>query len=393
VKLPPKPVRALLAGLMAVSLSANGVLAQDDIPMTPPGSIPLNSDEAGLWMIVEKAERDIKRSPLLIKDPALNAYVRGVVCKLAGPRCNEIRIYILDIPMFNASMAPNGMMHVWSGMLLRVQNEAQLAFVLGHEFKHYTAKHSLERWRSMRDTANALAFFGLIAAGAGVGLVGSLAQLAALGALFSYNRDQEREADAGGLELLAANGYDLRVGAAIWSALLEEQRANKDRPERSLFTATHPEPEERMKTLAESAEKMIAAGTPAGATFEEPLRNAIKAHRTSWLDGELARGEYDESLVIIGRLLQVEPQSGELFFFQGEAYRRRDNDGDLQRARDCYERAIAAATPFPAAYRGLGLVAMKQGDTAAARAAFTEYLARAPEADDRAMIQFYLQSL
>lgn len=385
-----RAAKGALAGLLAVSLSVNPVLAQGEGSYGGPPAA-LNTDEAGLWMIFEQAERDIRRSPLLIKDPALNAYVRDVVCKIAGPRCGEIRIYILDIPIFNASMAPNGMMHVWSGLLLRAENEAQLAFVLGHELKHYTAKHSLERWRSLRNTANALAFFSLIAAGAGVGFVGTLAQLAALGSLFSYNRDQEREADAGGLEALSAGGYDVRAGAAIWTTLIEEQKANKDRKSRSLFTATHPSPEERVKTLREAADRL--AMTAPGTTGEGPFRVAVRSHRPTWLEGELSRGEYDESLVVIGRLLIVEPSSGELLYFQGEAYRRRSGDGDLQRARESYERAIAASTPYPQAYRGLGLVALKQGDKETARRAFAAYLERAPQADDRAMIEFYLRSL
>lgn len=385
-----KAARAAIAGLVASSLTLNGALAQGPYS-APPAA--LNTDEAGLWMIFEQAERDIRRSPLLIKDPALNAYVRGIVCKLARERCNEIRVYILDIPLFNASMAPNGMMHVWSGLLLRAENEAQLAFVLGHELKHYLAKHSLERWRSVRETSNILAFFSLIAAGAGVGFVGSLAQLAALGSLFSYSRDQEREADAGGLELLAANGYDLHAGNAIWAGLIAEQKANKDRRERSLFTSTHPDPEERMKTLGQAADKMIASGTPAGSKGEEAWRAAMRPHRGAWLDGELARGEYDESQVLIDRLLQVEPGSSELLYYQGESYRRRSGEGDLQKARESYERAIATGSPKPEVYRGLGLVALKLGDKAAARQAFTTYLERAPNADDRAMIQFYLQSL
>lgn len=384
----PRPVRAALAGLLVVSMTASSALAQ-----SVPEGMALDSDEAGLRIMFEKAEKDVQRSPLLIKDPALNAYVRGVVCKIAGPRCNELRIYILDIPMFNASMAPNGMMHVWSGLLLRVRSEAELAFVLGHEYRHYSAKHSLAQYQSVRDTANVLSFFGLIAAGVGVGFVGSLAQLAALGALFSYGRDQEREADQGGLDALAANGYDPRAGGSIWAALQEEHVANPDRESRSLFSATHPKVEERVATLTEAAAKLIAAGTPVGVAGEDSLRLALRPHRSAWLDGELARGEYDESLVLINRLLTVEPSSGELLFFQGEAYRRRDKDGDLQAARDSYQHAIGQATPFAAAFRGLGLVAMKQGDKAAARQAFTQYLAKVPQADDRAMVDFYLKSL
>jgi predicted Zn-dependent protease len=388
--------RLALASLAAAALAlpfAIGVAAAEDVPAAGPPAMAADSDEAGLWMMFEQAERNVRRSPLLVTDPALNAYVRAVVCKVAGSRCNEVRVYILDIPLFNASMAPNGMMHVWTGLLLRAQNEAELAFVLGHEFRHFSAKHSLAQFRSIRDTSNVLSFFTLIAAGVGAGFVGDLAQLAALGALFSYGRDQEREADLGGLETLKANGYDLKAGAAIWQALIIEQNANKDRRKPSLFTSTHPDPEERMKTMGEAADKLLAEGAPVGVTNADAFRAAMRPFRARWLEGELARGEYDESLVLIGRLVALEPNSGELRYFLGEAYRRRGGEGDLERAREAYQQAVAMPSAMPAAYRGLGLIDLKLGDKPGAKQAFTTYLAQAPNADDRAMIQFYLQSL
>jgi predicted Zn-dependent protease len=66
-----------------------------------------------------------------VRDPALNAYVRSVLCKVTDDYCRDVRVYIVDVPYFNASMAPNGAMMVWTGTLLRVRNEAQLALVLG----------------------------------------------------------------------------------------------------------------------------------------------------------------------------------------------------------------------------------------------------------------------
>ena len=57
------------------------------------------------------------------------------------------------MPQFNAMMAPNGMMLVWSGLLLRVENEAQLAAILGHELGHYLERHSVEQLRAAKDRA------------------------------------------------------------------------------------------------------------------------------------------------------------------------------------------------------------------------------------------------
>ena len=69
-------------------------------------------------------------------------------------------------------MAPNGVMMVWTGSLLRMRNEAQLALVLGHEFGHYRERHTLQQWRKLKRTRAFLGTFGVLASGAGVGMAG-----------------------------------------------------------------------------------------------------------------------------------------------------------------------------------------------------------------------------
>ena len=87
-----------------------------------PGQRPSpGSDEAGLWMQVERAEEALHTSGRVVTDPALTSYVRDVVCRVAGPLCQDIRVYVLQSPGFNASMAPNGAMQVWTGLLLRAE--------------------------------------------------------------------------------------------------------------------------------------------------------------------------------------------------------------------------------------------------------------------------------
>jgi Zn-dependent protease with chaperone function len=114
------------------------------------------SDEGGLWAMIAHEEQRIRRSQLLMRDRELHDYLHTVACKLGGEHCPDIRIYPIRTPWFNASMAPNGMMQVWSGLLLRVDNEAQLAAILGHEMGHYVLHHVL---------------YGLVAAAVGL-LVG-----------------------------------------------------------------------------------------------------------------------------------------------------------------------------------------------------------------------------
>ena len=109
---------------------------------------PQGVDERGQWMLADETERGMRDSHLVIRDAALDAYVRGVFCRTVGEdRCRSVRIYILRIPIFNASMYPNGMMTVWSGLLLRSRNEAELAAVLAHEFAHFERRHTLQAFR------------------------------------------------------------------------------------------------------------------------------------------------------------------------------------------------------------------------------------------------------
>ena len=65
-------------------------------------------------------------------------------------------------------MAPNGMMVVWTGLLLRAQNEAQLAAVIGHEAGHYIKRHSLKTWLDAKARTDLMAFLSIGLAVGGV---------------------------------------------------------------------------------------------------------------------------------------------------------------------------------------------------------------------------------
>jgi len=124
---------SLLAGYAVAMLLAARTALAAPLPALPDAVArpDAKETEAGLWMIFDNFENDVKNSPLRVRDPALNSYVRDVICKIAASTCGSLRVYIVNDPSFNASAAPNGMVIVNTGLLLRSENEAQLAFVLG----------------------------------------------------------------------------------------------------------------------------------------------------------------------------------------------------------------------------------------------------------------------
>ena len=384
--------RWLAAGCaQCATLYAGGVLAQrpepDPLPTAPWRSPQrfarpdLASDEGGLWAMMDREETRLRRSPFAIRDAALREYVQGIACRLSAEHCPDVRVHAVRTPFFNASMAPNGMMQVWSGLLLRMENEAQLAAVLGHEIGHYLQRHTLDR---LRDAKAKSAFATFMAAFGVVGLVG---QLATLASAFAFTRDQEREADSIGLTLMRDAGYDPRECSKVWDNLRAEAAAapGADEVRSNPMFATHPPSDERSRTLA-----TLAASDGGGFVGEAEYAARLAPLRFGLLEDEIKRGQYDETLVLLTRLLGRAPEQPELLYFRGEAYRLRGKDGDLDAALVDLGKASALDKAPAQLHRSLGYIHQRLGRTAEAGTAFSRYLELAPDAPDAGLIRSYV---
>jgi len=345
--------------------------------------VPVDQDERGLWMEMEKVERELKTSPIVIRDPALNAYVRSVLCKAVGEaRCAPVRLYIIRTSQFNASMAPNGVLEVYSGLLLRTRNEAQLAAVLGHEYTHYAKRHSLMLFRDVRSKAATLMWFQMVVGGL-------LASLMILPSIFQHSREMEQEADMGGLSLMAAAGYDTREAAKIWEQLREEMDAtaaarkvkSKKDKDHGIFE-DHPPTAERVKYLTESA--VTQPGVP-GATGQAAYAANLGPWWGTFMDDQIKQNDFGASDYLITSLGK-QGWTDWLWFARGELYRRHAGAGEFEKAVGFYGEGIAAGSAMPELWRGRGLTLLKLGRTDEGKADLTEYLRRAPNASDRAII-------
>lgn len=353
--------------------------------------------EEGLRMASRRSEQSAAMSGRRVKDPDLEDYVRQVNCRVTGDYCSQIRVYAMAVPDFNASMAPNGFEQVWTGLLLRAENEAQLASVLGHEAAHYVMRHSLERYRTTRRTTALLmgAQIGLAASdtgsvGVGPGRISLLdvGQLVSQGYLAAYSREQEAEADRRGLEMMAQSGYAPSEAAAVWRNLMAEQQ-QCDLPTPPALFASHPPAPERLDAL----EALAAEHGESGETGTERYQQAIAPHRGDWLEMALAHGQYCQTEVVLDRLIEQGYGLGELYYYQGELYRRRGEEGDLTRAIDAYRQSLDQDDPEPDAHRGLGLALWRDERPREAADAFRAYLDAADNPSDAAMIEDYLSRL
>ena len=385
-------MRHLAARLATVTilLIASACASTAPVSNIQPGQRPaLDSDEGGFWMAFEEFEDELKDSGLIVRDPALNRYVRGLVCNLAAAYCEDIRVFIVRHPSFNATMGPNGTMQVFTGLMLRAENEAQLAYVLGHELGHYIRRHTLTRMRDVRNKADAASVIGLAGAMVGVPASGVISSGLAFASISAFSRDQEREADEIGFTLFTNAGYDPTQAARIWELLRAEAEAG-DWPTPPLFFASHPPTLERQETLAGLAGE---ASSASWSDHEERYQNTILQFRSEWLRDQLRTRNFSGSEHLFDRLMDSGHGTGEILFFKGELYRLRDDEGDDERAVQAYTQAIAERDAPPEVFRSLAFVRWSLGHHEEARRAFERYLESAPTADDRLMIEFHIEEL
>ena len=374
-------------------------LRQSPRPPPPPfqGSYqPQGVDEIGWWGEDDESERRLAASPLVIRDEKLNAYLKDVLCRAVGDvRCNATRIYVMREPTFNATMSFNGTMRVFSGLLLRMRNEAELAAVLGHEFGHFENRHGLNRFKAARTGTDLLAWGALLASMSpsyDARRTYQSLEISVYGNLFRYSRDHEREADLLGLGYLNRSSLAPQAASQVWQNLMGEIQASavarglkKPKFNAIAFTASHP-PEGERAAYLEALASSDGAPREYGA---DRYRAAMQQWLPVFLEDQIKLNDFGGSEYIIENLAE-DGWTANLWHARGELYRTRGNQRDLVNATQFYSNAIALDETLAEAHRGLGLSLFKTGDRTRGQASLAQYLELAPDADDAKMIEMML---
>ena len=368
--------------------------AQDAFQLPPYAHAyePQTVDERGQWMEADERERQIRDSPLRIREGNLETYLRTVLCHEVGQdRCAGVRIYAMEVPMFNATMMANGAMEVWSGLLLRVRSEAELAAILGHEFAHFELRHRLNGFKNQRGTSDAMAWISVLG-GISNTPVGS-ANLSLLGSVYRFGRDQESQADLLGLKYLANSGYPAGSASLVWQSLMAEEDASalgrKQKPKQKYtagFFDSHPASFERAARLAQEAAELPAGGDARAKEFQE----AVAPYLPRFLTAQVKLNDFGGSEYILSNLSQRSGWTGDLLFARAELHRARATPRDLQLASQFYRDAKGAGYSNPDLDRNLGLSLLRNGQTEEGRAALSSYLTAYPDASDAKAINALL---
>lgn len=372
-----------------------GILSAEDQPALPPyvaAYEPKTVDERGLWMMADEYEKFLATSELRIDDEELTAYVERVLCDTVGKdRCAGVRVHILNVPAFNATMSANGAMTVWSGLLLRVRSEAQLAAVLGHEFAHFEMRHSLKGFQQRRSASDAMSWLAVLGGLTQTSTIDT--QWSLLGSVYQFNRGQETDADLLGLKYLAQSPYPSRAASEVWQQLMEEadatafgRKIKKKDVYRAGFFDTHPTELNRADYLLNQA---LTYNDSGDARAREHYA-AIQKHLPKFLADQVRLNDFNGTEYILSGIAGTTGWTGELLNARAELFSARGNPRDLITSTTLYLQAIDAGYRSPETVRGLGLSLVKSGKRSEGAKYLAEYLAAMPEAPDAAIIKMYI---
>ncbi len=378
-------------------------------------------DEAALWEESRAEERKLLGEVRLYGDPGLEDYLDEVVGRLNPPGMASnpavrYRVRVIEDPTLNAFAYPHGSIYVHTGLLARMEDEDELATVLGHEMTHVENRHMLRYRRSEHNkavglsvaaitagvilavaegnaadqghwaTAEALDVFGHLMVGLGL-------ELAFQASVNGYGRRLEEEADLGGFAKLAAAGYDLHEAPKVYQALLADQ--GETRKAEAFFFGSHPRLSERIEVT-----KRYVAQHSGGRLAED------RAYREDAFARHIRPVVRDDARLNIemGRLVLAEaelrkarewmPEDPETHFLKGRlrlaqaAGRSPEEARGLRReAEDSFRKAIELDPPRPAPHRELGLLLRDREDLRGACVQLRRYQTLAPEAADREQIE------
>ncbi|MEZ4281287.1 MAG: M48 family metalloprotease [Myxococcota bacterium] len=324
---------------------------------------PLADDESKLWSEAQKTFAKLQEEEKIYADDPLQAYLQNLTESIVPPVDEtgpKFSLHVLDLPDRNAAALPDGTILLTLGLLAALENEAELAMVIGHEAAHVVKRHSLIEFRYGEITSSHVDRMRL-------------------------SRRNESEADEFGLALVNSAGYDAAASIHALEHLREEAAADiQFRPAWS----SHWNLRFRKSDLKRASRQNHPRGDR---ITSEAFERAIDPIRLEAALQALEGGERLDAKELIERELARDPSIGRAYFLRAELARRDHPEQRLAPAvGDDYRRAVALAPEDADALRALGLFLRDTGDADASNAMLRRYLAARPDAVDRKIVERYL---
>jgi predicted Zn-dependent protease len=304
-------------------------------------------------------------------DPELTRYVDYVGQRVARVSDRDLpyEFVVLNNSVPNAWALPGGKIAVNRGLLLQLNNEAELAAVLGHEVVHAAARHGANAMQRGMILQGVMMATALSAADSDYAnyIVGG-AQLGSQLITTKYGRDAELEADNYGMQYMARAGYDPRAAIGLQETFVRLSEGQASGWLDGLF-ASHPPSMERVAANQRTAQELNVTGELNKQQFDQHLAG-LKQMQPAYkgLDEAvalIAKDDYVNAGKTVDKALALLPAEARLHGVKGEVLLAQKQ---YQAAADAFSAALKRDSNYFEYYLGRGLAKRKLGDNPAARA-------------------------
>ncbi len=306
-----------------------------------------------------------------VTDPQLAKYVQRVgdaLAKISQRPDLPYQFRVVNDSAPNAFALPGGFIAISRGLLAALENEAQLASVLGHELGHVTARHSVQAMQRGSLLGLGAAVLGGVAGQGGYGIVTQQAGQLAAGLLENtYSREQERESDRLGVDYLVLAGYDPQGAVQLQEYFYRKVEQGAAPMWLAGLFRTHPFSKERMLELQQYVAERYAStiGDPLYVLKPQPFARAVAGLRrlrqgyTLYDQARQFEGQGQLSKAIAGYLqaATAAPDQALILTALGTAYLKAN---DLVAGQQHLNRAVQLDGQYYRSRLGLGYVLLEQ---------------------------------
>jgi len=399
-------MRARLINAALLLLLARPMLAADILPAYKATRLPDAQDEVELWERASSHENRLRNAGTVFRNRQVEAYIESLADRMLGNSIDHLGItldfVLVADPVLSAWAYPYGTIGIHSGLLVRMDNEAQFAAILSHEISHFLQRHSYREMLQRKTQGKVGKTIGFLASLALAKETGSFDPKAMdfAGDLWKnlatsgYSQDNEYVADEEGLALMTRAGLPIGEALQAFRHLAENSLYGAADPRK--MWSSHPRLEDRIRNIDKDIKDARRKKGYVEAKPTDPLvyYRAIAPVLLINARLDLQERQFVRAREALQKYLIVHPDDPQAHYLVGESYRRENPRGpDFSASQGAYQAALSRDSAYAPALKELGMTYRIQRQNAEARKALERYLAADPGAADAGIIRGYLAGL
>ena len=369
-------------------------------------TLPEKQEESALWESASKHENRLRNSGTPFHNRQVEEYLESLAGRMLGDSLDHLGIaldfVLVAEPHLSGWVYPYGTIGIHTGLMVRMDNEAQLGAILAHEISHFLQRHTYSELIVDGRQSAVGKSLGFLAGLAVANETGSFDQgiMDFTGDLWTnlatsgYSKKNEYVADEEGLILMARAGLSIDESIPAFSALGENVVYGAGDP-RKLWSS-HPRLEDRIRNLEKEIKKkkrekdFVPGVVPEAEDYYRHIAPTLLINARL----DLQEQQFERAREALSKYLKVKPGDAEAYYLTGEAFRRASPLGpDFTQSLAAYQQALDSDPGYANAYKEIGMAYRMQGQDIEAGIAFQQYLELAADAPDAGIIRAYMEGL